>query len=61
MFLPVFLSTSAMIASVKSDNLEKSVPQHASIANFRAFSILDLAKSTIAQFLLITLNIAISI
>jgi hypothetical protein len=60
-FFPVFLSTSFTTASVKSDNLEKSDPPQASIASLIAFSILDLEKSTIAQFLLITLNIAISI
>jgi hypothetical protein len=59
-FFPIFFSTSCIIFSTKPEILEKSLPPQASIASFIAFSILVLSKSTIAQFLFITLKIAIS-
>jgi hypothetical protein len=49
-----------MILSTNHEILEKSLHPQASIANFIALSIFVLSKSTIAQFLLITLKIAIS-
>gem|GEM_PF-1993903 len=60
MFLPDFFSTNFTIFLERSSILEKSLPQTASIANFIAFCILEISKSTIVQFLFFTLNIAIS-
>jgi hypothetical protein len=61
MFLPVATSTLSKISSVRDCTSEKSFHPLASIAFFRAVSIFDLSKVTIAQFLFFTLYIAIVI
>jgi hypothetical protein len=59
MFVPDFFSTNSTTALEISLIFEKSVPQTASTADFIAFCILEISKSTIVQFLFFTLNIAI--